>query len=89
MQVIFGDGYSYEGWYIRDYVKQKLGAGEKITPSTLMPSPRTGEMVHPIMLPNHNLKQAISSHLDKEAKRSKAGGRQRGGRSYGVPAQLV
>jgi len=73
MQVIFGDGYSYEGWYIRDYVKQKLGAGEKITPSTLMPSPRTGEMVHPIMLPNHNLKQAISSHLDKEAKRSKAG----------------
>ena len=73
VQVVFGDGYSYEGWYIRDYVKQKLGAGERITPSTLVPSPRTGEMVHPTMLPNHNLKQAISWHREKEAKRSKAG----------------
>jgi hypothetical protein len=59
-QVFFGDGYSYERKWITDWVQSRIGS-EPITAKTRVASPKTSEEVHPILIPNHNLKQAIKS----------------------------
>ena len=60
IQVFFGDGYSYERVRLEEYVRGKVGTAP-ITHNTLVPSPRTGEMVQPIMIANMNLKHAIEA----------------------------
>ena len=58
--MFFGDGYSYEAKDIEDWVKKNIGS-DPVTHSTMVPSPKTGAMVQPILIRNHNLRLAIQS----------------------------
>ena len=70
-QMFFGDGYSCEKVEIEKYVNDKLGS-EPLTHKTRVPSPKTNEMVQPVMIPNHYLRQAIESWLAHKKKQKTA-----------------
>ena len=67
--IFFGDGFSYEKSAIEDWIRLKIGS-EPITHKTKVMSPKTGEPVQPVMIPNHNLRQAIQSWKAHKAKLS-------------------
>ena len=74
--MFFGDGYSYEAKEIQNWVSQIIGS-EPITHKTLVPSPKTGGMVPPILIRNHNLRLAIQSwqaHKQGQAKAAQEAG---------------